>query len=126
MNLVKQCRKSDCGIACAAMLAGVSYEEASAAAALFGKRRGPTNETTMYLILRNLGLKVKLPMVAGAANGTNALLKCNRTERRLAGVKRWHWCVWFAAEQRVLDPLDDGKRRPILAHMVAHTRREGA
>lgn len=119
MKLVKQRWKSDCGIACAAMLAGVSYEEASDAAAPLGKRRGKTSETTMYLILRNLGLKAKLPMVSGAANGTNALLKCNRTERRVAGVKGWHWCVWFAAEQKILDPLDDGKCRPVLAHMVA-------
>ena len=57
MELVRQRYKSDCGIACAAMLAGVSYEEASDAAAPLGKRRGKTNETTMYLILRNLGLK---------------------------------------------------------------------
>jgi hypothetical protein len=71
----------------------------------------------MYLALRKLGLKVKLPLVGGSPNGQDALLKCNRTTQRRAGVKQWHWCVWSAAEQRVLDPLDDGKSRPILAHM---------
>ncbi len=117
VELIRQRHKSDCGIACAAMLAGVSYEEASDAAAPLGKRRGRTAETTMYLILRNLGLKGTLPMIPGCANGTNALLKCNRAERRRAGVKTWHWCVWSAAEQKIFYPLEDGKSRPILSHM---------
>lgn len=34
MKLVKQRWKSDCGIVCAVMLAGVSYEEASQAGAI--------------------------------------------------------------------------------------------
>jgi ABC-type bacteriocin/lantibiotic exporter with double-glycine peptidase domain len=122
MELIRQRHKNDCGIACAAMLAGVSYEEASDAAAPYGKRRGRTAETTMYLILRNLGLKVRLPMIAGPANGSNALLKCNCSTRRIAGVKRWHWCVWSAAEQKILDPSGDGKVRPVLSHMPATPR----
>lgn len=122
MEMIRQRYKSDCGVACAAMLAGVTYEEASAAFAPLGKRRGCTNETTMYLALRELGVKGKLPMASGKPNGQNALLKCNRTEHRRAGVKRWHWCVWDAAEQRILDPLDDGKSRPILAHMPTHPK----
>ena len=122
MELVRQRHKSDCGIACAAMLAGVSYDEASDAAAPLGKRRGKTNETTMYLILRNLGLKGKLPLIAGRPNGQDALVKCNSGTRRRAGVKGWHWCVWSAAEQRILDPLDDGKVRPILSHMPVHSK----
>lgn len=117
MELIRQRHKNDCGIACAAMLAGVSYEVASDAAAPLGKRRSRTADTTMYLILRNLGIKGKLPMIPGPANGSNALLKCNRGERRIAGVKGWHWCVWSAAEQKILDPLDDGKKRPVLSHM---------
>lgn len=122
MELIRQRYRSDCGIACAAMLAGVSYEEASDAAAPLGKRRGQTNETTMSLILQHLGFEAKIPMIPGPANGTNALLKCNRGERRRAGVKTWHWCVWSSAEQKILDPLDDGKSRPILSHMPVQSK----
>lgn len=124
MKLVHQRHRNDCGIACAAMLAGVSYEEASNAAAPLGKRRGLTNETAMYLILRNLGLKGKLPLVPGRANGQDAILKCNRGTQRRAGVKRWHWCVWSATDQKILDPLDDGKVRPVLSHMPVRPDQE--
>lgn len=118
LQLIKQRHRTDCGIACVAMLARVSYEEAEAAFQ-FGPRTKSriTNITAIYRALRKLGLSVKLPMVGGAPNGIDALLKCNRSPVRRAGVKRWHWAVYSAADGAVLDPLADGKVRPILSHM---------
>lgn len=100
------------------MLAGVSYETAEAAFNFpKGTRTRRTTTAACAAALVALG-KQPGPMTPSAGvPPTNALLKCNRGEKRVAGVKGWHWVVWCAETMRALDPLDDGKVRPMLAYM---------
>lgn len=120
MELIWQRTKTDCGVACVAMVAGVTYEEAEAAFDFPKRQRHRrTDMWDVYRALRKLGKKPEKRLVPGPANGTNAVLKCNRGRRRtVVNVRRWHWCVWDSAQQRVLDPAGNGGvPRPVLSHM---------
>ena len=112
MRLVKQRHASDCGVACVAMLADVSWEEANLT--IFGrvKERGFYTQTAdLRDALRRLGVILEIRMKVCRAPRRlrrDALLKTNT---RKGGY--WHWAVWDAERQEILDPYGYKAIRPV-------------
>jgi len=110
MKRVVQRRGVDCGIACVAMLANVSYEVAKKR--MFGDR--PVRRTSKECLqdgLRHFGIRTATRLVRCGANYTTlnfrAILKTNAT-----GDGNWHWIVWDADRKRILDPLEKPYKNP--------------
>jgi hypothetical protein len=104
VKYIRQKAQTDCGIACLAMLAGVSYPKAKAL--LFGPSHNATCYTTkdeMRDALRYFGVITSKRLVRCKRLdrlGRDALLRTN-----VLNNGNWHWVVWDAAQGRILDPL---------------------
>jgi ABC-type bacteriocin/lantibiotic exporter with double-glycine peptidase domain len=102
MKLLRQKRDDDCGIACVAMLAGVTYERAKSK--IFGDRDIELTQAPMLRdALRELGRKPARGVVPLRGRDYRtlehpALLKVNPRK----GGMEWHWVVWTGS--RILDP----------------------
>lgn len=103
MRHVKQKTETDCGVACVAMLAGVSW--AKARDALDFERNDTafwTDMDSMKTALKRLGVITaeRLSVCKNPKNlQTDALLRTN-----LLANGNWHWAVWDARRQKILDP----------------------
>lgn len=104
MNHVQQRTKNDCGVACVAMLAGVSYEIAKAAFDFKRRRTMRTTAEDCINALRKLGIATErfFPLGPDPVESLTvpALLKTNK-RRRI-----WHWAVYDPVTRRVLDPAN--------------------
>ena len=103
MELIKQrTPDKDCGVACLAMIAGVSYEDAMVALHKDAKpRRTLLNELVAASTLLEVKLEPQLIPLLGDHIETlsgSALVKTNITR------DGWHWVVWDAESKTVLDP----------------------
>src|SRR5260221_11505560 len=104
MRLVRQKTTTDCGIACFASLAGISYTQAQRA--VFGeKHKGPSYTYTdqMRKALKDFGVilahrLVRCPRPARLTQ--DALIRTNKLSNGM-----WHWVVWDARRRKILDPL---------------------
>jgi hypothetical protein len=99
---LKQKTKTDCGVACVAMLAGVSW--AKARDALFDKaaRTFWTQKDDMINALGHLGVTVSKRLVVCKHPDrlqVDALLRTN-----ILANGNWHWAVWDAKRKKILDP----------------------
>jgi ABC-type bacteriocin/lantibiotic exporter with double-glycine peptidase domain len=118
MKLVRQKTKTDCGVACFAMLADISY--AQARRALFGeKHKGPgyTYKDQMRNALKAFGvvLSERLTRCPRPERLTqDALIRTNELSNGM-----WHWVVWDARRAKILDPLPYKRRlRPLSCLVV--------
>jgi len=103
MRYTKQKTKTDCGVACVAMLAGVSWAKARDALN-FEKHETDfrTNKDSMSTALRRLGVITAERLVVcknPERLQMDALLRTN-----LLANGNWHWAVWDAKKQKILDP----------------------
>jgi ABC-type bacteriocin/lantibiotic exporter with double-glycine peptidase domain len=122
MKLILQQHANDCGVACIAMLiqryAGCPAKSAydAARAVMFGLRNCDYTTTRQ---LKNALLKLDVPVGRQTVPIKNksqidislefdAILK---TEERKDAT--WHWMVWDAKNQKILDPLGRKNRRRI-------------
>jgi len=113
MKTVMQQFESDCGVACVAMLAGVSYDEARAAVYPDGKMR-LTSSGKLRAALIKLGRTPVEGNMKAIGRKTlkslpsDALLKVQPTS-----CSTKHWVVWDHAAQAKRDPYP-------LRHKVTH------
>ena len=103
MKKIRQRTETDCGVACLAMLAGISWAEARKV--LFGRWRRKnfyTEKEEMRAALRRFGIITAKRLVRckdprrlkrDALLNTNLLVDGNS-----------HWAVWDAKRKKVLDP----------------------
>jgi hypothetical protein len=121
MRRVSQLDKDGCGIACVAMIAGVSYREAQ-------NRMFPDGKvtTTMPDAIRKAMKLYKIACTKTQRGnyrrlGQNAIL---RTRRRADG--DWHWLVWDACRKDFIDPekcTDDRYIRPPVTSFIPIKRK---
>ena len=122
MKRVLQENDEGCGVACVAMLAGVSYWEARVA--VFGKRPRVVHSTHTADIrraLKRFGLRSAKRLISFGREtpepkniGINAILKVNRRKNGT-----WHWIVWDSKRKRLLDPQRPAYKRPRLSSFLA-------
>ncbi len=99
----------DCGIACAAMITGCSYERAHSVAMKLGLLRGETYYTShsdMQRLVGKLGIDMKRRGFRSMRDtDTPAIVKVNPRENG----KYWHWVVLVERAGRLvlLDPNPD-------------------
>lgn len=115
MNPVRRVVQKDrdgCGVACVAMLAGVTYRQAKDV--MFGDDSvSLTSTADLYNALKVLRKRpsgkrlVPLRTQSYRDLDTNALLKVGRP-----GKSWWHWIVWDAKRKKFLDPNTPSIRRP--------------
>ena len=101
MRRVPQKHESDCGVACVAMLAGVSY--AIARSAIFGKFQPTyTSAHDLRKAMKKFGINVALRAQRFPRRDpgptVNALVKSNVRK------DSWHWVVWDANHSVFVDP----------------------
>lgn len=103
MNLIRQRTNTDCGVACLAMLAGISWEQAREA--LFNgtpKRSFRTKVQQMRIALLKFGI-IMSPSLVVCKNPSrlsrDALLRTN-----VLANGDWHWAVWDSKRKKLLDP----------------------
>jgi hypothetical protein len=117
MKIVEQKNKSiDCGVCCLAMLANISYEDASKA--LFGKsgiqRRTFIKDIRKGLKKHKLSISVDFhfkecfPASKFDLIGIkkNAIVKT----KNIGNHDYWHWLVWDGKKQILIDPERKGKK----------------
>lgn len=103
MRTIRQKGETDCGIACLAMLADISWKEARNA--LFGtrpKRSFRTTKEEMRSALARFGVVTSKRLVVckhPERLKRDALLRTN-----VLGNGNWHWAVWDSTRSKVLDP----------------------
>lgn len=118
MREIRQRNDNDCGVACVAMVAGVSYFEARQQMFPDGAP-GLTEKADLIAALEVLGRKPtqRLQSFLGIHHSVinlpfDAILKCNY--RKASG--EWHWVVWDAKYQKIRDP-----KRPKYKRIRAHS-----
>jgi hypothetical protein len=118
MRRVKQANESDCGVACVAMLAGVSYEEAHEA--VYGEgRKGLTSSGKLRSALIKLGRPpvegrmVSIGRTTLASLPQDALLK---VQPLTCSTK--HWVVWDKKRQMKLDPYPSPMRHKVVCYLL--------
>lgn len=121
MKLVRQKKDSDCGPACLAMLAGIPLVEATRA--IFGdapRKKYYTEKDQLRAALTHYGV-ITLRNLRRCSDPTkltrDALLKTNM---RKDGY--YHWAVWDAKRQKLLDPLYK-RTRPLSCLLVLRRER---
>ena len=107
MRRVAQRTASDCGIAAAAMIADVSYEDARAAFKKFRGRGFGTHAKDVRHALNTLGVRLgnrsrNLRGFRTVDLEFDALVMVLLNEGRRTDVR--HWIVWSADDRRFLDP----------------------
>lgn len=104
LRLIKQKGSVGCGVACVAMLAGVTYANAAAKLCELGQ---PLNWTKAVHLRRGLatfgfglgrGMRITSVRVLASLD-QHALVGTNKRK-----YNRWHWIVWDARCKIVLDP----------------------
>ena len=103
MRYMKQKTKTDCGVACLAMLTGVSWVQARNALN-FDKNEKVflTTKDQMRDALRRLGVVTAKRLTVckyPERLQSDALLRTN-----VLASGRFHWAVWDAKKQQILDP----------------------
>ena len=98
--------RADCGVACVAMLAGCSYEQAFTALGFEGhQRQFYTRHRHLMRALEVLGCVVqRKKFVTWYQISGPAIVAVNHTRRG----KYWHWVVW--ADYTILDPRPNRQR----------------
>ena len=110
--------RADCGVACVAMLAGCSYEQALTALGFEGQQRQfYTRHRHLMNALSMLGCVVqRKKFVTWYQIAGPAIVAVNHTRRG----KYWHWVVWV--DYTILDPRPNRQRAP---HDVSGMRGKG-
>ena len=119
---VLQRHDDGCGIACVAMLAGVSYQEVCLK--IFGDYQGDaTSLDDLREALTSYGFRLPRRMtpfweVCHTQVDQHALLALDPGPDGM-----WHWAVWDAHHRRILDPLKRPPRRPtVVGHITVTVR----
>lgn len=103
MKRVTQKRGTDCGIACVAMVAGVSYEEAEKAMGAAAHSR--TQVADLRRALRKLGYSLGHRSIPVAPERLQYLtFDCILKTKPGPKSGNWHWMVWDSRAQKILDP----------------------
>jgi ABC-type bacteriocin/lantibiotic exporter with double-glycine peptidase domain len=120
MRLIKQRTKTDCGVACLAMLAGVSWAKARDALEFTRLDKSFwTTKDSMRCALQKLGVDTTKNLVRCKYPQNlrkDALLKTNVLKNG-----NWHWAVWDHKRQKLLDPYYM-RTRPVSALVVVRRR----
>jgi hypothetical protein len=104
MRRVKQRTEAGCGIACVAMVAGVSYAQAKAAMPEWADRIG-TSRKDMRRALAHFGIRTKAPEPIRGRDVRS--LPFDAVLLGFSGDHYWmHWMVWDHGRRRPLDPCD--------------------
>lgn len=117
---MKQKTATDCGVACVAMLAGVSWAKARNALNYDKKdTKFWTNKDTMRDALLSLGVITAKDLVVcknPQRLQRDALLRTN-----VLANGNWHWAVWDAKRKTLLDPYYK-RPRPLSCLVVLRRR----
>lgn len=127
MERIKQRGEEDCGVACVAMLiqryagcpAASSYD--AARAVLFGAREvGLTKTKDIKRALAAFGIQAGRSRQSFTAGSKNDL---GLEFDAIVGTKprkdeSWHWMVWDAQRQVLIDPMNDGPNRRHVTHYI--------
>jgi hypothetical protein len=117
MKRISQLDEDGCGVACVAMIAGVSYHEARKR--MFGDQNVTVTRTReLREALRDFGIACTGKLIPSTRRRhykkleQDAILKVKSLR---SGKKDWHWMVWDNRRKRALDPekeKDDRYVRP--------------
>ncbi|MBF0860371.1 hypothetical protein HKD24_14390 [Gluconobacter sp. LMG 31484] len=121
MKLIKQKTETDCGVACVAMLAGVSW--AKARDALNFKKSDKkfyTDKDSVRNALTRLGVITEKNFVV--CKYPERLTKDALLRTNLLANGNWHWAVWDAKRQEILDPYYK-RTRPLSCLIVLRRER---
>ena len=124
MRLVQQVKKGECGLACIAMVLGISLEEADKIAQrVLGTAGGCWGEyglmdREMVRILKDQGLADAKASLDWPSFETSAIL----TVPSLNYSGLLHYIVWDAEAQQYLDPANEPLRYPDDGPVIAEER----
>lgn len=121
MRLVRQKTRTDCGIACLAMLAGISWVKARNALFRPGEKSFYTHKATMIDALRRFGVITSKRLVV--CKNPRRLKKDALLRTNVLANGNWHWAVWDAKREKVLDPYYKRTRFFSCVTVLRRTRR---
>ncbi len=125
MRLIRQRDTTGCGLACVAMIGGITYRQAKQLIfpnATAKQRSFSTTKEQLQEALRGLGFQVADRLVRVPRDISrlrpSAILKVNVK----AGGSAWHWIVWDHKRQRILDPrVPPFRRLRIMSGLLIET-----
>jgi hypothetical protein len=118
MRRIQQRNESDCGVACVAMLADVSYEKAYAA--VYGNgRRGLTSSGKLAAALRKLGRPPLARRMVPKRRTTLASLPHDALLKvQPSACSTKHWIIWDHKRQIKLDPYPTKMRYKVVCYLL--------
>jgi len=118
MRRIQQRTESDCGVACVAMLACVSYEDAYKA--VYGEgRKGLTSAGKLSAALSRLGRRpVKGRMVSKRMTALRSLPHDALLKVQPLTCSTKHWVVWDKKRQMKLDPYHTTLRHKVICFLL--------
>jgi len=117
MRRVFQDDENGCGVACVAMIAGITYDDARRI--IFKHRRGTyTNTTDLRRALKRLHVRI-----AGRMTPLGTLDYRRLREQAILKVNlyrggTWHWVVWDPRRKIILDPQRKHAKRYRVHSMI--------
>jgi len=106
MRLTKRKNQTACGVACLAMLAGVSCADVERV--LFGKNHNGTrlpDQIMMIKALKRFGILTTKHLTRSSKNQTRINLRQDALIRtNVLANGNWHWAVWDSGQQNLLAP----------------------
>lgn len=129
MRHVPQLRQDDCGVACVAMLASVSYDTALGVFRFRPRQSRRTTSRQIIDAMRALGFDAVEPHPQGGWSVRDRLLPLNNREPPLNAIiketpfgfnagRRFHWCVYDRASGDIWDPAD---KKPLINWKISRT-----
>ena len=108
MKRVAQKKRTDCGVACVAMVADVSYEDAQEAMGDAAYSR--TQVADLRKALGKLGYCLGHRSIPIAPEKLQQLtFDCILKTKPGPKSGNWHWMVWDSHAQKILDPQSKGR-----------------
>lgn len=125
MRRIIQLDADGCGVACVAMIAGVSYQ--GALRTMYGEK--PVIKTLTSDLrrgLRSLGVECASELIRSSKQRHYRNLRQDAIlKTRTRADRDWHWIVWDSKRQILLDPEPKGYRYvrpPITSYLVVYRR----
>jgi ABC-type bacteriocin/lantibiotic exporter with double-glycine peptidase domain len=121
MKRVIQEHEVGCGVACLAMLAGITFQEAAVVMFPNGRIR-PARTSDIKRAAKTLGIDAGARRRSLGKRDYRDLREDALLSVKFRNTRWWHWVVWDSRNKQLLDPRDPPYERPPIISFLTVSR----